>query len=324
MVVPADYTAIVTAGFGSFTGAVEFDPAQATLTGPHATFAFSAVATASALTAEQVRALGLRDPQAEPGMRPTDGYEFLVLRTADSGGQWAGQASPPRTAVTIRSGDRSWPLTGIVSAGHTVVLSVPKAAPTTLVLEDEGRAQTLDLRTGRRGADAIGLYYPTRTADVDGDLGCWAQVSGVTVPSAMQGNLVSLTGSTRRAGLYPFYGKHGWARPGRAWLEVGLSPGSTLGDVVLTVNAAASFTLTVPGGKPVAPLAGTGDFKLTNTIGTSPDPVALVFDVPDTFRSGTITFAPRGTVNVVVNGQDKTGTLRPSTSAKPFTIRLPG
>jgi hypothetical protein len=48
-----------------------------------------------------------------------------------------------------------------------------------------------------------------------------------------------------------------------------------------------------------------------------------VFDVPDTFRSGSITFAPQGTVTVMVNGSEKKVTFRPRTSAKPFTVQLP-
>jgi hypothetical protein len=316
----ADYTALVGEGFDSFPGATKFDPGQGELRGPHAGYVFSAVATAAEITAQQAAALGFVKTDAKHGVRPADGHEFLILRTSETS-NLAGQARPPTTNVTIRTGGTSRPLKELVTARRTLILSVVKGAEATLVLDDEGRTQTLDLRTGKRGPDAIALYYPTREADVDGDLGCWG-VAGITAPSLVQGNLVSFAGGTGKAGLYPFYGRQGWAPPGRAWLTVGIKPLSTIGDPVVIVDPA-SFKLTPAGGKPVAPVAATGEIKVVYPAGGAGEPVSLVFDVPDTFRSGSITFAPQGTVTVMVNGSEKKVTFRPRTSAKPFTVQLP-
>jgi hypothetical protein len=321
----ADYVAVTLGGFDSFGPSTKLDPAQASLVGPHSAVAFSGVVTTPSISGYQVAALGLIDPQAKQGLRPADGHEFLILRTVRAEVPWMGVGSePPTTAMTLRTGGESRPLNKQFGGDHTLTLSVRSGQEATLVLTDEGRVQTLDLRTGRRGGDPIPLYYPLRVADVKGSFGSWARVSGVTVDGMAQGNLIAVGGTSGRATLHPFRSKLGWARPGRAWLEVGIGRWTDmLTKAVITVDVAASFTLTTPDGTRISPVPGTGDIRIESVISADTPTSIVMFDVPDSFRSGAVGFAPRGTIVATVNGQQKTGTISSHTPSKPATISLP-
>ena len=92
-------------------------------------------------------------PAAAPGT------EFLIVRVAHQARYFPEIGSSPHTTQSwIMAGDRRIYVGAVPAAGKFLVLSVPTGAETVLWIEDSGRAQGLDLRTGAQ-VDPVTGYY---------------------------------------------------------------------------------------------------------------------------------------------------------------------
>ncbi|WIV59227.1 hypothetical protein [Amycolatopsis nalaikhensis] len=228
--------------------------------------------------------------------RAADGQEFLRLSAtnpASSDGSAEGV-----TAQVVRDGAAHPVRLAELETGGLVV-SVPKGHTATLQVTDEGRTQSLDLRTGRRGADAIPGYYPKHALtwqrnDYSG--------SGKTaVGGCRQATTMLMTFGLGETAVEPWGPGLGWARPGRGWLPISY------------ISALAPVTLpdydSIKDMPP--PCAITMDFRwdLTRSVGVqTPEGEAaparvfsdngaggtLVYDVPLSLTTATMVVHPAG------------------------------
>lgn len=161
-----------------------------------------------------------------------------------------------------------------------------------MVLEDAGRAQSLDLRSGERGEGAVALYYPLRTATLDREFRSLGQVNGVPPVTT-----VDMDGRLKDAGLLPYYPGRGWAARERAWLCVTLELVAPMGYEEVTIDEAASFALETPRGGTIP--AEPGSFTVANDVTwQGPHNGTMLFNVSDSFEAGTLTFTPHGSVTL--------------------------
>jgi hypothetical protein len=186
---------------------------------------------------------------------------------------------------------------GQLIADETIIVSVPAGAPVSLRMNDGGRAQDLDLRTGKRTRTASPLYYPVRAASPSFDDAYY-----VTGPHSTAG----LTSASGKAVLAPYADKLGWARKGRAWLfvTVGFNTDSLS---QFKPDVARSLTLTAGGATLTGHPTSSGD---TSTDPNAPSAAGghldLAFDVPASLRSGTLNYLPVG--SFVVDGKTVSAT----------------
>jgi hypothetical protein len=313
MTVPADYVAVLhTAGRVELGGGVAMTPTDRNasyVVGPRYYLSLDAVGTTQRLSADSDVEFNPSRPETEPALsgrihRPavqaSAGHELVIAEVAGPGttlgGDPGGMAGTPadRTAhdVSVRVGqDPAVRLGGFVSSGSQVLVSVPSGADPLIVIDDHsGHPQSLHLRTGQR-ADALGVLYPPRRQDLD-----TLAASTLVIPGdgRQYQEAVALGVSVS---LVPWDRVHGWAPPGRAWLLVALDL-RNVGDRPfygkLTLDAARTFTLTGAGGGAVRAVPGTAE--LWSAVGTTPQSAEARFDVPDSFRTGTLRVALAGTV----------------------------
>ncbi|AZM48050.1 hypothetical protein DMB38_21680 [Streptomyces sp. WAC 06738] len=175
----------------------------------------------------------------------------------------------------------------------TLVANVPKGAPVDLVLIEEGRTQSLDLRTGRRGDDAVAeLQRPVLAGPREAVR--WT----VTVRIAFAGEAAPRvdekrlgwearkadapdgeTGSGLR--LVPYSPGAGWAPEGKMWLELGGVWGAEEEWFRYDTDEKRSYAVEAADGTAYRGRHYDGSFT-------------VVFLVPADFRSGTLRITPQG------------------------------
>jgi hypothetical protein len=280
-------------------GAVRPSPNKAILIGPHSALQLDAVATTASIDGSAACALGLSGPLSAPS-----GHQLVLAHFSDnpsypSGLPECGYNNPPAACQDYRSP------TIVVGAssnalpdGDTAIVSVPKGTAAALQMNDGGRPQNINLRTGERIREASPLYYPVlgedlssvsmssewNTAKTPGLHFMAGDNFGVELSGDSYGNTLAL--------LAPYDDASGWAPSGSAWLLVSLSI-STDANFGFTANVPRSFTLTLPSGAAVA-ASGTAFYKAGS--GNGPAIASLAFRVPVTSRTGTLRFTPAGTL----------------------------
>jgi hypothetical protein len=230
--------------------------------------------------------------------RAADGQELLLVSvtSVEIMGQFpAGDAKP--VAELVVDGERTplpslplpQPADGVpVSAeGVMITASVPRGASAELAVTDEGRSQSVDLRTGKRFV-AIDRYYGRAATLV---------VFNTDIPLTFPGGSVTLHAQDHAmaeidpkvAMLAPWTPGQGWAADGRVWLMVPRPVLSTplLNDMYglqLAVDDAAVFAVD---GRPE--VGGTHQFETLAGEFLPVDDSQLVFDVPAEFAHGVFT-----------------------------------
>ena len=300
--VDADFAVLVpTSGHAAeLPGARTLDPAVARLRGPHFAYSVTAVGrVAGPVPAEVAAGIGL-----DAGAAPAAGGELLLVDLARTEGEPAllpGQGEE----LGLEVAGRPVPVPPPGDLTGTIAVSVPAGARPVLRITDAGRTQSLDLRTGRRGPDAVRAYYPVRrgAADTDGQQPTGLRLSGPGV-AGQTDRVASVQLDETRAELLPHRVGSGWAKPGRAWLVLDTSfaygrRSAAGGSPPDTVTAPPScFRATGPDGSPVR-LTG-APVVLGDPAGApSPGAVArgeLVADVPASLREVTVRFGFCGSI----------------------------
>jgi hypothetical protein len=258
--------------------------------------------------------------------RPADGHELLVLRRsrADDGadGYDAGRRKPVAKVVV---GGRTTTLEELPIPGAELVVSVPKGTDARLTVTDEGRTQSLGLRTATRGPDAVPGYYVPRTVTV---------AKGRQQRSALFGvgahryrTTMSVDASEAKALLLPWDAAAGWAKPGRAWLAVyGLEVGlkgqegrwDDRSDLAYNSLIAAYSTGAMTGPQVYLPFTLAPGVRPVRSFTDAVHGTQLLFDVPLAFAGGSLLATPPEVLG--------TGTLRAvhadTTVLRPMVIRL--
>lgn len=235
-------------------------PKTARLVGTSFALKLSQVAAAAAITPEQQRALGIAEKGGtSPPMMAPAGHELLVTQLDQA----------PERVTSSRISDVVWtlkvgaenrkmpedfpPVSGIFLKGEAFVAVVPVGADAVLVAEEQGRVQTISLRTGRTdtgtaSAEVLAsgkLSFPTIIRVTSPDV----RIATPGYPDNQIGISVDI-----KAALQLNAGDHPTAAPGRAWLAVQVTAFSSDRTVtkmvlplaqVLTLRVAGT-TLTVP------------------------------------------------------------------------------
>ncbi|GLY79262.1 hypothetical protein [Actinoallomurus iriomotensis] len=299
-----------------------FPEDSARLVGPHYSLQIDRVAFADRLTQDQ--AIGFEQQVSDIGpMRAAPGHRFMMLLTARHKVTAAlendpmKQVSPDGVRAELRVGGTTLRLPGGFSdlaVENTILMSVPTAGDPVLAVTDSGRTQSLDLATGKRGADAIAGYYPVPKGS-----GFNASVSGI-VGRAPYG----LSVSTKEATLQPYLPRAGWAGKGRAWLclngdAAAVSPPVGPKAFGYDLDVGASFTLDLTGGGTARGHGQVGAAVAADSASlASLADTRLYFPVPAGFRSGTLRFHPTGSFRVGGRKVSWTPGRRPG----PIHIRL--
>jgi hypothetical protein len=301
----------------------------ADLTGPHYTVDVDWVATGPMIRDELTPAV----PELTR-RRAADGQElFVVAVSAEQTNGFFPLGTAPRPTAELSVDGRTTPLPSlplppqdgpvpVPAEGVLLVASVPKGAPVTLSVTDEGRTRTTDLRAGER-VSGDGDFGPGARDLLDFD---------TTVPVAFTGGAATLRIAAsamaefdpKQALLAPWTPGQGWAAEGRAWLVVPQPVVSTplmtdMSGLVLVVDDPAVFTV-VADGTPHPEIGGT---RALTTLAAEYTPTTdpLVFDVPAGLAAATFTmdFAAMG-VTAQFYGGDRTVTWTPPPA--PFTVPL--
>jgi hypothetical protein len=318
--VPADYVAVAAVRDAA---SPPYNPALAPtdthasyVVGPRYHVGIDAVAITPRFTANSKLYLVAKRPEAGPGpsqsgpsqsepggparpltLQAPPGHELVVAHLFDVPGKTingdtgfgAGDPTDPKLLdLSVRMGqDPPVRLGSHLSNGSLVLVSVPVGADPRLVVDDHsGHPQSLNLRTGGR-ADALALLYPSRTMDLPTPV-----TARLAYTAGGEQGTLDLTMKVW-VNLVPWEAGRGWARPGGAWLLVGLAldvPSVGMYGT-LTLDAARTFTLRGAGGGTLRALPDT--VALTQSRGAR-----VMFDVPDSFRTGTLGIALAGTVAV--------------------------
>ena len=206
-----DSTPVRAAGYVSLTDAVPMtadgSAAQARLVGPHFDLEFTKIEA----TTENLA----------PAFRAAPGHEILLLHgdtTQQRPAYNAGSGDSVTASVVVDGATR--PLQYLPAYGLAV--SVPQGHTATLQVTDDGRTQSLDVRTGKRGKDAIAGYYrPHELKWTDADY----HDTGRATCTGPRGTThfttdMSTTFGQAAGSLEPWLPGAGWAKDGRVWLHL--------------------------------------------------------------------------------------------------------
>lgn len=298
---------------------------QSVLLGPHSALWVESLASANSVTGHAACEFGLSGP-----LYPAKGQQLVFAQMGNDLAAGLPQCNDdvnssaqctPSAAPTIVVGSTAlpWPTKSINPnmPGGTMVASVAPGTSLELQMNDGGRAQDLDLRTGARTHEASPLYYPIPYQD--NLLSYDHQFEYMFTPAGKDGDGVAWGQITQSvdggwALLAPYYEPEGWAPSGYAWLVVNLnlaiqsSEGAApkyAGDV------AKSFTLTLSGGRA---LPGSGNISYvspdvsathdssTGDVANATGSAKLVFEVPASPEHFTLAYTPVGTFTDLFTG----------------------
>ena len=309
LVLPADrisvFNRLPDAAREALAGPVSrLDPASAYLVGPRYALALDAVAVTRTLTVEDPDLLGdlLRAGPTTPTptipvtggvpVHAAAGHEFVVthLSTTTPKAADGSTGSLLGHSLSVRIG-RGAPLpVAAADGGATVLISVPVgAAPFLLVDDQDGHRQSINLRTGRPGPDAVALFHPIRQQEFSD--GPSALLRGADCISVL--SLGPMTLALRPWLPLP----RGWATRGHAWLVLTLAALATPG--VVRLDPGRSVAITDPGGLFHRAVPGQRPLEIARSGTTVPSAQSLqhdiVFEVPDSFRRATMHWTLTGT-----------------------------
>ncbi|MET7403513.1 hypothetical protein ABZS66_59580 [Dactylosporangium sp. NPDC005572] len=243
-------------------------------------------------------------------LRAAPGQEVVAADLTGATTKTAAAAGSGRPAqVTIRAGAVTHLLK--LDRDRRIVVTAAAGAPVTLTVED-GRPQTLDLRTGKRAGtppDLALFYAPLTQGELEGPLCGFVENPAAGVP--VQSKVTAM--------LLPGTAAHGYAAKGRAMLAASVTF-TTLEPMTMKLDPA-SFRLTA-GGSTLQPRP----LGTVTTVAANPSlpfyegTVRAVFEVPATLRTATLKVAPTGRYTIDgVERATRTYGCRPDT---PLSIRL--
>jgi hypothetical protein len=265
-------------------------PASSVLGGPNFAVYLSEVATVDHIDPEWVRQSRLATDLTVPWRAPPN-HEFVLARLSDvpALGQWHPRSPWSEVTADVVIGGTPRRLAEPQSEGAVLIATVAKGAPVRLEITDQGRTQSIDVRTGAVGPDAVAEYtVPPPSGRVRYD-----------VPVVPRPNYLPRVDVTVElsATVRPFDGRQGgaWAAPGRGWLLVSLKVtffgyeriAGTL-DLPASLRLQSGATaLAVPAMKSSVGLAYA---SVTDYVSSSSFPV----DVPVGLRTVAVSFEPKG------------------------------
>jgi hypothetical protein len=293
------------------------------LEAPHYRFGLRWVHHTDLISIEQNLQMRLTS-NAATELRAAGGHEFVMAQMVQYVDGWPQVPEQPKPDVKteVVVGDRPpVPLTSPPAGLDIIVVSAPKGAPVLVRVIDEGRAQSIDLRTGKP-VDVLAVYARPHTGYTNFGYKEPGTIRIAGISRQLTTSILAPTTGQLSVGLEPWIPKGGWAAPGRAWLIAGnLTAFSDSIEhhrdlaLIYDLDAATSFTLLLPDGSRIAAQpdkidAGTRTGEWTK--------FSVFFDVPDTFTAATLRLTPDGSV-VGYRGK-ATWTTRPPAKEFPLAI----
>jgi hypothetical protein len=282
---PPDYVDVVPAGT-PLSDVEAVDQSKSSLVGPNFGLRIDTVGVTDAVSETDADLLGLDEP-----FRAADGHQLLLVRMSpdplSASGRWDESKAKPRAEVVV--GGQRTALRRVPAPGSMLVVSAAEDEAARLDVTDRGRTQSINLRTGARAPNAVSSF-PSQELSLDYDGS--GSVGGYGSSRRLQ---VAITASA--ATLEAYVPGLGWAKKGRRWLVLDLSQVSTNGLsqagataplVGFFLDPAESFHLSWDGG-------GTSAHPDAYLNASAPAAsYIVVFDVPESFRTGTLSLRPEG------------------------------
>jgi hypothetical protein len=188
--------------------------ASADLRGPHFSFSLRCLFQDDAIP----RKLAAVGSDLEHVVPAEDGSEFLIAQIAHKAEyEPEHRTEAVRTSGWIQAGNERIDLDGIPTAGRYFVLSVPVGEDAVLWVDDAGRAQGIDLRTGAQ-VDPVGAYYNglrSRAVEIGG-----YNTGRIDTYSGRSTGYVRCANGSGTARRQVWREDLGWAAEGTVFLEV--------------------------------------------------------------------------------------------------------
>lgn len=285
------------------------------LIGPHYHLAVAGYTASGEVPEDQARVYGFDAPMAAPD----DSEFFLAIMDGKSQVR-----SNEKVKAELKVDDKTRPLTRLPGPSEAIAAVIPAKAEVRLVVTDEEKSQTINLRDGKREEQIDGYYTGLESSDpsdydskgkVTADAGANYQKEKRTLNIEMKVGVATKS---------PWIESVGWADDGKVWVSVpisgmttdsvyGFARGSHEPGVDWTLKERELFSFNPNEGKTVDS-KGKESFKAdqssTTTDGTyspfSPDEVTLMFQVSDKTTKGELKISPRGKLKAVwanVNGK---------------------
>ncbi len=213
-----------------------------------------------------------------------DGSEFVINQVSRDQMQTQYGYAPTRAWVTI--GDREFELDEAPEAGDWVVLTAPADEAAVLWVEDDGRAQGVDMRTGER-VDPVFAFYNGVATTTDGFPGY--KYDKVEFDHGSEYTWLACESDGGGAWRNVWDEELGWASEGHVFLTVGLGWCRDFDEFTWNLDRQRSIALT--SGEAAEPVA----WNETGLDGMGIE-VTAVFEIPDYDAEVTIAFTPVGEV----------------------------
>lgn len=200
--------------------------------------------------------------------RASEGSEFVIS-------QFSLENTPTDpdglTRAWVEVGDREFELGAVPKSGDWVALTAPVDESAVLWVEDDGRAQGLDLRSGSR-VDPVASLYDGLESRADGPLGELSYE--VDIEGGSSSYQLSCDSSHGLASRDSWLEDLGWAPDGQVFLTIDFGWCSDFGDFGIDWALDPEQAFAIEGADPVAPAAweesAVEDGFLIRTVFTAP------------------------------------------------------
>lgn len=222
-----------------------------------------------------------------------DGTEFLFAQVALPAKYNAEYTYAPSVLASWIEvgGDERIDLATAPAVQNFYVLSVPLDEPAVLWVDDSGRTQGIDLRTGEQ-VDPVAAYYNglgLRTVDLGG-----FDTEKVNIFNGSASGWIRCETKFAKASRFVWRDDVGWAADGTVFLEVKTNWCSETDNFTWELDQERAFTVDGE-----APLSWTATESNEHW-----DSLVLVFAVPADAAETTIDFSPVGTIELKETGEE--------------------
>lgn len=278
------------------------------LIGPHFQLAVSGYTATTEVPDDQAGVYGLDAPMA----LPDDSEYFLAVMDGKSQVR-----SNEKVKAQLKVGDQTRELSRTPGPSEAIAAVIPAKSDVKLVVTDEEKSQTINLRDGKR-EEQIDGYYTGLTSDDPSDYDSKGKVTADAGANYQkEKRTLNISMKVGKATKAPWLESEGWADDGKVWVQVpitdmitdsvyGFKVGSHEPGVDWTLKERDTFSLNPNEGKTVDS-KGKETFKADQSSSTidgkkskfTPDTVTLLFQVSDKATKADLKIKPRGKMKAV-------------------------